>query len=220
MKTAVKFIIVFIFLGAFSISSIAQDFVFKTYSLNDNLLSQKLDKDMTTGKTPVGINVLSNTLKVMYLNQPLFDMQAWAINWYGNAKEISAGITSKMQNEGFFPMGIASDNSKLYCLYIKGNTDATAWQLVESNQNLSEVTKNISPYLAQGYIPVGITLHGNVYYALLVKVTSTTAKNWEIQGYQGEYAMTKDINQKITQSKVPFGFLEKNGVFNVLYLHF
>ncbi len=220
MKTKLKFLIVWIILGIIVTPVFSQDVIFKTYSLNDQSLSSKLDNDMASGKTPVGLNVTGNTLKIMYINQDLYQMQAWKIDWYGNSQEISAGITSKMQNEGFFPMGISSDNSKFYCLYIKGATNATAWQLVESNQNLNEVSRNISPYLDQGYIPVGITLHGSVYYALLVKVVSSTATGWELKGYQSEYTMNNDIKQKKAQNKFPFGFLEKDGVFNVLYIGF
>ncbi len=229
MKTPMKFIVVFI-LASLTIQSVqaqnntyqnaSLDVFTKTYNANDQSLSNNIDRDISAGVSPVGINLENNSIQIMYLNQNLFNMQAWAIEYYKTSNEISNGITAKIQNEAYIPMGITSDNTSLYVLYIKGDGKVSAWQLVESSQNLNEVSENVSPYLDQGYIPVGITLHNDLYYALLLKIEESTFKSWEIQGFQGEYNMNSDIKQKINQNKIPFGFLSKEGVFNVLYVGF
>lgn len=191
---------------------------FKNYSLNDTYLSSKLDQDMGAGVTPVGINISNGGLQIMYLNQDLFKISAYAIDWYTDAETIKAGVTNKMQNEGYFPMGISSDDSKLYFLYVKGETNSLAWQLVESPQDLQQVAKNIDPYLKDNYLPVGITLHGDYYYVLLVQVEDVVFKNWNLQGYQDINVMNQDIKEKIKLQKMPFGYLERGGIMNVLYV--
>jgi len=201
-----------------STSNSSSNVFFKKYKLNDPYLSSKLDKDMAAGVTPVGLNIIGNDIEVMYLNQDLFKINAWAIDWYANGEAIKNGITAKMQNEGFFPMGISSDNKNLYCLYMKGETNALGWQLVESSQNLQEVAKNCDPYLKDSYLPLGITLHGSMYYVLLVQVKDIVFTNWELKGYTSETAMNNDIKAKITQKKMPFGFLKNSGVINILYV--
>lgn len=190
----------------------------KTYSLSDDSLSNKLDTDIGSGVTPVGLNISDGELELMYLNQDLFNITAWAIDWYTDAETIKAGLTSKMKDEGYFPMGISSDDSKLYFLYVKGEMNALAWQLVESPQDLQQVAKNIEPYLKDSYLPLGITLHGDYYYVLLVQIEDIVFTNWDLQGYQDVNTMNQDIQLKIQEQKMPFGYLKRGGVMNVLYV--
>jgi photosystem II stability/assembly factor-like uncharacterized protein len=201
-------------------SSAALSSFIKSYNVNNQSLSNKIDNDMAGGVSPIGFNLVNNEVHIMYLNQNLFNVQAWAIEYYKTSNEISNGITAKIQNEGYMPMGITSDNKGLYVIFIKGDGKASAWQLVESSQNLREASKNIKPYLDQGFIPVGITLYGDFYYTLLLNVVDSSFKSWQIEGYQSEWNMNNDIKQKINQNKIPFGFLSKEGVFNVLYVGF
>ncbi|MCF8233723.1 MAG: FecR family protein [Bacteroidales bacterium] len=121
----------------------AMNAVWGSYSLNDQNVGTLIDRELSSGKTPVGLQVRGMDMQILYLDQDLFKMTAWAIDWYANADEIKNGITTKMQKEDYFPMGISSDNKNLYVLYIKGETNPIAWQLVESGQNLQEVAADI-----------------------------------------------------------------------------
>jgi len=192
--------------------------VWGSYSLNDQDVSTLIDLDLSSGKTPVGLQVTGRNLQILYLDQDLFKMTAWAIDWYANAGEIKNGISSKIQDENYFPMGISSDNQNLYVLYIKGETNPTAWQLVESAQNLQQVAADIEPWVNKGYLPVGISLHGQWYYTLLVQVQNSSFRNWEIKGYGTLQEAQQEIKAYIMQNKLPFGFIQEGSLYNVLYV--
>ncbi len=194
----------------------------ETYQMSDATVGTKIGNTLQRGWTPVGLQTRSEPFDILYLNQDPFVITEWAIDWYsatdGNA--VSNGITSKMQNEGFFPMGLSSANNRLYVLYAKGNMNATAWQLVESSQNLQQVSRDIDPYIRQGYIPVGISIYSQWYYTLLVKVENSTFKSWAIQGYNSKQQMEADLNNRLNSNQIPFGYLEEQGIYNVLYVGF
>lgn len=192
--------------------------VWGSYSMNDQNAGTLIDQELNSGKTPVGLQIKGTDMQILYLDQDLFKMTAWAIDWYANAEEIKNGISSKMQNEDYFPMGISSDNKKLYVLYIKGETFPTAWQLVESDQNLQQVAADIRPWVSQGYLPVGISLHGQWYYTLLVQVKESSLRNWEIKGYRTLQEARQEIKAYMTQNKLPFGFIQEGSLYNVLYV--
>lgn len=191
---------------------------FSTYLFTDTNIASHIDNELNTGKTPIGIQVNGNNLDLMYIDNNIFKSTAWALDWYNSPNEFSAGVTSKMQNEGFFPMGFSLYDGKFYVLYIKGDTYATAWQMVESAQNLQSVSSDIDPWIEKGYIPVGISLHGDWYYTLLVQVQNSSFKNWEISGYRTPQEMQRAIHLKIKENMLPFGYIKSDGVFNVLYV--
>jgi hypothetical protein len=192
---------------------------FKTYSLNDNQLSQKINNDVNGRVTPVGLQMRGSDFDIVYLNQNLFDIAEWAIDWYNatSAEEVRSGLTSKMES-GFVPMGFSSSNNKMYILYAKGNITGKGWQLIESSQNLQQVAKDIEPYVSQDYLPVSISLYSQWYYTLLIRLPGSGFKTWAIQGYQAKKEMTDDIRKREQQKQIPFGYLEEGGVHNVLYL--
>jgi len=43
------------------------------------------------------------------------------------------------------PAGMAADNTGLFFLFIKGNTNITGWQIVESAIDLEDVSKTSHP---------------------------------------------------------------------------
>ena len=190
----------------------------KSYRLGSPSFSSDVHHDMSGNTTPVGLNYSNGAFQIMFLTPNIFGLKSWDIQYYKTAKEISAGMNSKMQNENLIPMGLTSDNAGLSILFIETNTTGTAWQLVESKQDLTEVSKNISPYLTQGYFPVGITLHGDFYYVLLIKTKGNSFKTWEIKGYRNKATMDQEIQKKISQKIIPFGFLQNEGVYNVLFI--
>lgn len=194
----------------------------ETYQMSDATVGTKIGNTLQKGWTPVGLQTRSEPFDILYLNQDPFVITEWAIDWYsaadGNA--VSNGITSKMQNEGFFPMGLSSANNRLYVLYAKGNMKGTAWQLIESSQNLQQVSQDIDPYIRQGYIPVGISTYSQWYYTLLVKVENSTFKSWAIQGYNSKQQMETDLSNRLNTQQIPFGYLEEKGIYNVLYVGF
>jgi len=197
----------------------ASVFYFHDYSLSDPQLSQKIEKDMSGAVTPVGLQFIEGDMEIMCLAYDLFQMEAWSVDYFSGAEAISNGITDLIQNQGLTPMGIGFNGDQLYVVSIKGNTQITAWQLVESEQDLQDVSNDISPYLDQNYIPVGITLYGNWYYTLLLQVPSTTAKSWYIEGYDNYESMKNTIQQNIEKTIIPFGYIDA-GVYNVLYIGF
>jgi len=194
----------------------------ETYQMSDATVGTKIGNTLQRGWTPVGLQTQNDPFDILYLNQDPFVITEWALDWYsatdGNA--VSNGITSKMKNEGFFPMGLSSANNRLYVLYARGNMNGTAWQLIESSQNLQQVSKDIDPYIRQGYIPVGISTYSQWYYTLLVKVENSTFKSWAIQGYNSKQQMEADLNNRLNSNQIPFGYLEEQGIYNVLYVGF
>lgn len=191
---------------------------FSSYLLSDTKLGSRIEREINMSKTPAGIQVDGDKLQLLYLDNDLFNIKAWAIDWYESPGDVNTGITAKMQNEGYFPMGISTEGNTFYVLYIKGETNATAWQLVESSQNLQSVSSDIQPWVNKGYIPVGITLHGSWYYTLLIQVQNSSFKNWEISGYRAQSEMQEGIDNKLLQNRIPFGYIEDGNLFNVLFV--
>lgn len=192
---------------------------FKTYSLNDNQLSQKINNDLNGHVTPVGLQMRGNNFDILYLNQDLFNISNWSMDWYDatSANEIKSGITSKMES-GLMPIGFSSSNNRMYIFYAKGNITGQGWQLIESSQSLQQVAKDIEPYVSQDYLPVSISLYGQWYYTLLVRLPNSGFKTWAIQGYQSKKEMTDDIRKRAEHKQIPFGYLEEGGIHNVLFL--
>ena len=194
------------------------NFQIKGYPINSPSLSASIDRDMASGTSPVGLNYSGNLLQILFLSPDIFNMKSWRIEYYKTTEEISSGVTSKMQDEKMLPMGMTSDGAGLSFLFIRSHTLGTAWQLIESKQELTDVSHDIAPYLRQGYFPVAITLHGDSYYTLLIKLNNNPFTSWEIKGYQNVTKMKSEIQQHIAQNKIPFGFLENKGVYNILYV--
>ncbi len=202
-------------------NSDTQDYFFRDYSLSDPELSTKINQDMSGAVTPVGLQYFDGYLEIMYLGADAFQMQSWSVDFFEGAEAITNGVTDLIQNQGLTPLGITTDeNGRFYFLSIKGNTQVTAWQLIESQLDLQSVSRDIEPYLQQNYIPVGICIYQNWYYTLLMQVPNTTASSWNIEGYNNFDSMKLSMDNAIKKSQIPFGYLDASGVYNVLYLGF
>jgi len=184
-------------------------------------LENDISKEINSGKTPTGIYVDNKEVFLQYINENPLGMTSWNMEWYNNAEELQSGISSNIET-GYFPMGISFTNSgKLYVLYIMSKLSATAWQLVESELELSSVAQNIKPLINNQYVPVGITIYSGMYYTLMVQLPDAQMTNWTIEGYEDNNMQIQlKIDNMVSNGLVPFGYLKKDGVVNVLYVGF
>jgi len=187
---------------------------------------QDLQNDITTavnsGKTPAGIYVGAHgEVVVYYIDDNPLGMTSWNLEWYTDVESLQHGINSNLE-QGYFPMGISfTDNGELYVLYIMSQLQATAWQLVESELDLEQVSYNVQPYIHEKYIPVGITVFGGMYYTLMAQVPDSEQVSWTIEGYEdNNYSIQQGVNNAVNSGFIPFGYLKEQGIVNLLYIGF
>lgn len=188
--------------------------------LNENA-GNTISRTINNKYTPVGFAAGAYSNQFIFVEGDILGITNWSLETYTDVYSLQQGITNYMDN-GYVPMGISfASGEELHVLYILSHLRASAWQLVESELDLNDVSNDVQPYIYEQYIPVGISVFGGMYYTLLIQLQNSDPANWTIQGYEDNSVLvSQSIDQKVNQGYVPFGYLNEQGVVNVLYVGF
>ncbi len=192
----------------------------RSYKNNVNELNKAFKQMLEHGSMPVGLNIANNKMEVFVSSNQPFNYSDWTLKKYCNKDDLSTGI-SEMIESGYLPFGMTLTENNFNILYAKTKYVASAWQIVESELDLSIVDGNMQQWLAQQYVPVGISVYAGMYYTLMIRLPDVKMTNWKIEGYEDDqYTILQKVDANVSAGMVPFGYLKEEGVVNMLFVGF
>ena len=193
---------------------------FAEHSFTNEKLKSEIAQFLSNGYVPVGMDVTPDgTLSILYALNTWFEYNNWAIQEFTNLNNLTAELSTVM-NEGWVPMAISATDDSLHVLLLETELDIEEWQIAVGPLSTESALATLDGWKNDGYTPWALTLtpDDEIWYLFLKQSTIPTDAVL-FNGFENnQQAITNGLNRDIQDTWYPWGLMRGDQTTFVQYL--
>jgi hypothetical protein len=193
---------------------------FAEHSFTNENLKSEISQFLTNGYVPVGMDVRPDgTLTILYALNTWFEVNNWAIQEFTDLDNLTAELTTVIQ-EGWVPMAMSATDDSLHTILIQTELDIEEWQIAVGPLSSDSALATLDGWKNDGYTPWAITLtpDDEIWY-LFLRQSAIPTESVLFNGFDNnQNAITAGLNRDLQGAWYPWGLMRGDESTFIQYL--